>query len=83
MTDDDHRVLAEAARQLEGCVIISGYPCPLYDKELYPDWQRHERKHLADGARARTEVVWLNPACSTALREQHHQHPLFAVEARG
>jgi DNA adenine methylase len=82
MTDDDHRVLAEAARQLEGFVLISGYPCALYDKELYPDWQRREKKHLADGARARTEVVWLNPALSTALREENHQHPLFA-EARG
>lgn len=82
MTDDDHRSLAAIARQLEGYVVVSGYPCLLYDVELYPDWQRHERKHLADGARKRTEVVWVNEACRSALANEHHQHPLFA-EARG
>lgn len=44
--------------------------------ELYPDWERHERGHLADGARKRVEVVWLNPACSAALAREQHQHEL-------
>jgi DNA adenine methylase len=81
LTDDEHRGLAAIIRQLEGYVVVSGYPCALYDLELYPDWERHERKHLADGARERTEVVWLNPACVRARREVHHQHPLFEVPA--
>lgn len=68
MTDADHRRLAETLRCARGMVVVSGYPCELYDRELYHDWERHERQHLADGARKRTEVVWLNAACSEALR---------------
>ncbi|MCD5326790.1 DNA adenine methylase [Chromobacterium piscinae] len=70
MTDGDHRLLAAGLRTLKGMVILSGYPCSLYDDELFADWERHERTALADGARARTEVVWLNPACSAALNQQ-------------
>jgi DNA adenine methylase len=60
-TDDEHRALAQCLRSLQGMAIISGYPCELYDRELYPDWQRIERKTFADGARKRTEVLWLSP----------------------
>jgi len=60
-TDDEHRALAQCLRSLQGMVIISGYPCELYDRELYPDWKRIERKTFADGARKRTEVLWLSP----------------------
>lgn len=59
MTDDQHRDLAAYLRTLKGCVIVSGYGCDLYDRELYPDWQRVDFKALADGARERTEVLWL------------------------
>lgn len=61
MSDDDHRQLAQLLHSVKGMVILSGYPCDLYDKELYPDWQRFERQHLADGARKRTEVLWISP----------------------
>lgn len=81
LSDDGHRQLASVAHQLEGMVVISGYPCDLYDKELYPGWQRHERKHRGDRACERTEVVWLNKACVRALRREDHQHPLFEVPA--
>lgn len=70
MSDDDHRELATVLRAASGMVVLSGYPSALYDVELYPDWERHERQHLADGARQRTEVVWLNPACARALHAQ-------------
>lgn len=60
MSDDDHRELATVLRGLCGAVVLSGYPCALYDRELYPDWRRVERRHHADGARSRTEVLWLN-----------------------
>jgi len=62
MTDADHRELAAFLRTLRGTVILSGYPCELYDAELYPDWRRTERKAMADGARERTEVLWMNRA---------------------
>ena len=61
MTDDDHREMAAMVRALRGMVIISGYPCELYDRELFPDWQRIERAAHADGARDRTEVLWIAP----------------------
>lgn len=62
LDDAQHIALAEVLRGLKGMVILSGYPCDLYDKQLYSDWHRFERKHFADGARERMEVVWLNPA---------------------
>lgn len=74
MNDDDHRALAEVLRACKGMVVLSGYPCELYDTELYPDWERFERSHMADGARPRTEVLWLNPGCSAAL-ERHRAQP--------
>jgi DNA adenine methylase len=59
MTDDNHRELAAVLHGLQGMVIVSGYACPLYDNELFPDWHRVERETFADGARARTEVLWM------------------------
>jgi DNA adenine methylase len=78
MTDADHVALAEVLRAAEGMVVLSGYPCSLYDVDLYPDWVRHERQSMADGARPRTEVVWLNPACAAALAGQQSQLRLIA-----
>ncbi|WP_246008450.1 DNA adenine methylase [Afifella aestuarii] len=73
MTRDDHAALLEALRGLAGMVVLSGYPSPLYD-DLLPGWLRVERKAYADGARERTECLWLNPACQDALGHG----PLFA-----
>jgi DNA adenine methylase len=67
LTDDDHSALAVALRGLRGRVVLSGYACELYDLELFPDWHRVEKETHADGARDRTEVLWLNPACRDAL----------------
>jgi len=61
MTDEQHRELAGVLRSCVGMVVLSGYSCELYD-EIYADWHRVERKAHADGARERTEVLWLNPA---------------------
>lgn len=61
MTDDDHRELAQVLHQVKGMVVLSGYGCPLYDAELYPDWQRVEFSTHADGGRDRTEVLWISP----------------------
>lgn len=70
MEDKKHRKLAAVLHAVKGMVVISGYPCDLYDKELYPTWKRIERAHLADGARKRTEVIWLNDACVAGLSQQ-------------
>jgi DNA adenine methylase len=67
MSDDDHRELANALRGARGMVVISGYPCDLYDSELYRSWHRVSREAFADGARPRTEVLWLNDAAASRL----------------
>lgn len=70
LTDDDHRGLADNLRSLKGMVVLSGYPSALYDEELFSDWYRVERPHLADGAKKRTEVLWLNAAASERLQSR-------------
>lgn len=77
MSDDDHRHLAAGLRALHGMVVLSGYPCELYDQELFADWERHECRAMADGAKERTEVIWLNPACSQALQRNRTQPDLL------
>lgn len=61
MTDDQHREMAKIVRNLKGKAIISGYACDLYDNELFPDWQRLTKDVHAEGARDRTEVLWISP----------------------
>ena len=76
MTIEQHRQLAATLRELVGMVVVSGYACPLYDEELYAGWYRVERPALADGARPRIEVLWLNEAC--AEKQVRQQERLFA-----
>jgi DNA adenine methylase len=66
MTRADHHTLLAGLIDLEGMVVLSGYRSTLYDKALR-DWRHIEIAALADGARERTEVLWLNPACADAL----------------
>jgi DNA adenine methylase len=75
---DDHAALLERLVGLKGMVVLSGYPSPLYDAAL-GTWRRIERRALADGARPRTEVLWINPACAEALDRE--QCSLFARAA--
>lgn len=61
LDEADHLALLKFLPTLAGTVILSGYAHSLYDEAL-TDWHRVERKSLADGARARTEVLWINRA---------------------
>lgn len=72
MTDADHEALAEQLRSVRGMVVLSGYHSPLYDR-LYDGWETVECEALADGARKRTEVLWINPAAWKAQADM----PLF------
>lgn len=58
MTDEDHEALILELRKLKGYVFLSGY-----SSKLYSDigWFSVTKVALADGARKRTEVLWLNP----------------------
>lgn len=60
LDDAQHAELLVALKGLKGPVVLSGYPSELYDNALR-DWTRIERAALADGARERTEVLWLSP----------------------
>lgn len=81
MTQLDHGELLGTLKRLQGMVVLCGYPSDLYDGEL-EGWARHETSARASGNRGtvlRTEVVWLNPACSAALHRSHGG--LFAEHA--
>lgn len=83
LTEAQHIELLADLRQLRGMVILSGYPAPLYDEAL-PGWRRIEKLALADGARPRVEVLWLNPACRDALDRYsllNHIQPAAPAEA--
>jgi DNA adenine methylase len=66
MTDADHVALLDVVRGLTGMVVLSGYASALYDDAL-PGWRRETKATHADGARPRTEVLWLNPQACAGL----------------
>ncbi len=72
--DEDHCRLLETLGQVAGMVVLSGYRSSLYDSTLGSGWESVEKDTLADGAVARTEVLWLNPAAWARL---YHKGSLF------
>lgn len=71
MTEEDHMRLLEALRELQGMVVLSGYPSALYNSVLR-GWKRISRQTMADGARPRVERLWINP-----LAEERQPQPSF------
>lgn len=74
LDDPAHADLLAALQQLDGLVVLCGYPCDLYDAGLQ-GWQRHTTEARISGGRGasvRTECVWLNPACVAALDGARH-----------
>ena len=69
MTDGQHRELSETLRAVRGMVVLSGYPSALY-RGIYDDWYSLERNAMADGARARVECLWFNPAANEMLNQK-------------
>jgi len=69
MQTDDHIKLAETLHSVKGMVVLSGYPCDLYDVKLYRHWERIERNAFADCALERTEVLWLSPRTVEMLNQ--------------
>lgn len=74
LTRDDHLTLLAFLTGLSGMVVLCGYASPLYDEAL-DGWRRVEIDTFADGARPRTEVLWINPAAACAL--DRRGMPLF------
>lgn len=80
LSDADHVRLLELLSGCQALVVLSGYDSPLYAERL-SGWRRVEMPALADGARERTEILWLNPAAAAALdadRARPVQELLFA-----
>ena len=80
MTDIEHEELAGILHGLDGMVIVSGYPCDLYN-DLFSSWVRTDKTALADGASPRIECLWINPACQKALDAERQQLDMFLKEA--
>ncbi len=75
MTDEMHGAFLTDAQKLEGMVVISGYDCPLYEAHLGA-WEKHQtssRISAGRGAGVREETLWINPACSAALKRPRQQ----------
>lgn len=77
MSDADHAELLAFLGTLTGMVVLSGYPHEDYDRAL-TGWRRIQREALADGARPRTEVLWINPQACEALDRARGAGTLFA-----
>jgi len=78
MTDSDHRELLDALLAAKGMVLISGYDNPLYADAL-SKWEKHKtesRISAGRGTTLATETLWINPACSAALRRPRKQEDL-------
>lgn len=67
MTDADHEALCEFLPTLKGMVLLSGYKNPIYERL---GWAHAAHAAHADGARDRTECLWMNPACAAAQAQQ-------------
>lgn len=77
LDDAGHDALLAQLRGLAGMVVLSAYPHATYDAAL-GGWRRIERAAYADGARPRTEVLWLNPQACAALEASRAQPAMFA-----
>lgn len=77
MDDSQHQAMLEVCRQLEGFVVISGYPSNLY-QDLLSNWQMVRRNFGASGQHGtviRTECLWLSPR----VVEQQRQGDMLSM----
>jgi DNA adenine methylase len=65
-TQTDHIEMAGRVQDLKATVVISGYDCELY-RGLFAKWRVVKKKTLADGARVRTECLWINRSAGNEL----------------
>ena len=66
MSEEEHTELLHTLNGVEGMVILSGYPNPLYDR-LLKGWTICTKPARASGHRGtvlRTEALWMNKAAA-------------------
>lgn len=64
-TNEQHEQLASVLNQVEGMVILSGYPSALYE-QLYCDWQVVQKNAVAFRSKKTIECLWMNNQCAFA-----------------
>lgn len=69
MSTQEHEALLAVLIDLRGMVVLSGYASDSYDGAL-ADWRRVTIAAHADGARDRTEVLWINPRAAKRLSQE-------------
>jgi DNA adenine methylase len=74
LTDADHERLAAVLHGLRGMVVLSGYPCPLYD-HLYAGWRRVEHRSAVQSSAVATEALWLSPNADLGARQLRLEVP--------
>lgn len=62
MTDTDHHKLCGFLQSLKGMVILCGYENPIYETLGWAKEAKEAKASLADGARERKEIIWMNSA---------------------
>ena len=67
MSDEQHAEMVRVLHELKGMIVLSGYSSEMYEAE-FSGWHRYERPSLADGARPRVEVLWLNEAAHSGVK---------------
>lgn len=72
LDDEQHAELLATLNQLQGMVVLSGYPSELYTNAP-ACWTMNTttaRISAGRGGDTRTECLWLNPACMDALHQR-------------
>lgn len=73
MEDEKHEEMAHLVKELQGYVVLSGYPSALYDR-VFEDWTVEQKGAIVDGGRAGgravTECLWMCPRTVGALKGQ-------------
>ncbi|WP_245925357.1 DNA adenine methylase [Nocardia nova] len=85
-SEQTHRDLADAARAADATVVVSGYACDLYDRDLYPDWYRYELPTFTTqghGQTHRTEILWSNRPLRTDTAEPSLEFRNIDTHQRG
>lgn len=62
MTDDQHVDFCQTVTSLKGYQIICGYDNNIYN-DLLVGYRKVSKIALADGAKQRTEILWISPNC--------------------
>ena len=72
MKNEEHVKFLQKALLLDGMCIICGYANDIYN-EMLCDWKKEYKEVLADGAKWRTEVLYISPSCHAAWQSEVNQ----------